>query len=445
MTLRAPITPAPRLLWLCAALIVACAVTELWLAHLAMTAELHGALIAVAVLLSGLLLLDGLRIWRTQPPALRQQWPTNVSVGAPFDVTVELPAIPEQPWIALWQPLPDDSSAQQSEYQLRLQAVARTQLKLQLTCHRRGDVQVPGLELKWFSPWRCWYRTHTEPQHRVKVYPNFATIETMKQVALEHQNLQLGVHLSRERGSGTEFRQLRDFRQGDSTRQIDWKATSRRQKLIAREYQQEHNQQVLLLLDCGRRMRQQTGSLSYFDQCLNAQLMLAYTVLKQGDNIAMATFANDSEWTPTFRGSEAISALLSQHYASHPKRVATDYLGAAETLLSRGYKRSLVLLTTQIRDDDLEELLAAIKLLQKQHLVVIANLREQELNDVWQQPVENFTQALSYAGVADYNQQRRQLIATLRHAGALVLDCSANELLNQLIRTYLSIKRTGRL
>ena len=43
-----------------------------------------------------------------------------------------------------------------------------------------------------------------------------------------------GAHLARRRGDGTEFHQMREYRTGDSLRQIDWKATARARRLIER-------------------------------------------------------------------------------------------------------------------------------------------------------------------------------------------------------------------
>ena len=48
---------------------------------------------------------------------------------------------------------------------------------------------------------------------------------------------QLGVRQRQRRGLGQEFQQLREFRDGDTLRQIDWKATARKRMPIAREYQ----------------------------------------------------------------------------------------------------------------------------------------------------------------------------------------------------------------
>jgi hypothetical protein len=62
---------------------------------------------------------------------------------------------------------------------------------------------------------------------------------------------------------------LRDYKRDDDYRAIDWKATARRQKLITREYQQERNQSVLCMLDCGRLMTAETQGLSQLDHALN--------------------------------------------------------------------------------------------------------------------------------------------------------------------------------
>ena len=78
------------------------------------------------------------------------------------------------------------------------------------------------------------------------------------------------------RGEGMEFHQLREYRQGDSQRAIDWKATSRTARLISREYEDEKDQRVLLVVDCGRRMASKDGELSHFDHTLNAALLLAH-------------------------------------------------------------------------------------------------------------------------------------------------------------------------
>ena len=71
---------------------------------------------------------------------------------------------------------------------------------------------------------------------------------------------EIGIKSYPQRGSGTDFKQLADYRPGDSIRDIDWKATLRHGRPIVREYQDERDQRVVFLLDCGRRMRADEGS-----------------------------------------------------------------------------------------------------------------------------------------------------------------------------------------
>ena len=84
--------------------------------------------------------------------------------------------------------------------------------------------------------------------------PNFRALAKYTLLATDNRLSQIGVLQVRKRGEGMEFHQLREYRQGDAQRAIDWKATARTQRLISREYEEEKDQRVLLVIDCGRRM-----------------------------------------------------------------------------------------------------------------------------------------------------------------------------------------------
>ncbi|MGQ0658030.1 MAG: DUF58 domain-containing protein [Chromatiales bacterium] len=114
----------------------------------------------------------------------------------------------------------------------------------------------------------------------------------------------------RRRGEGLEFHQLREYRGGDSLRQIDWKATSRQRKLVSREYQDERDQHVFFLVDCGRRMATKDGELSHFDMSLNAVLLLAYVALRQGDAVGVMTFSGKPRYLPAQKGMPTLTRLL---------------------------------------------------------------------------------------------------------------------------------------
>ena len=98
----------------------------------------------------------------------------------------------------------------------------------------------------------------------------------------------------RRRGSGTDFDQLVEYRAGDPIRHIDWKATLKHRRPITRKYQDDRDQSVMFLLDCGRRMRaddtQHGIGATHFDQSLDALMLLAFVALSNGDAVGAMTF-----------------------------------------------------------------------------------------------------------------------------------------------------------
>ena len=154
-------------------------------------------------------------------------------------------------------------------------------------------------------------------------------------LASGHRLPQLGIHHQRRRGEGSEFHQLRDYRPGDSLRQVDWKATARCRRLISRDYQDEQDQQVVCLLDCGRRMRSLDGRLSHFDHTLTALLLLAYVALRQGDAVGLLTFAGPERWVPPRKTRGTLDRLMAAVHDLEPGLEPTDYLAAAQAALSR--------------------------------------------------------------------------------------------------------------
>jgi uncharacterized protein (DUF58 family) len=236
---------------------------------------------------------------------------------------------------------------------------------------------------------------------------------------------------------------MREYRIGDSLRQIDWKATSRARKLISREYQDEKNQQLLLMIDTGRRMMASEDGLSHFDHVLNAALVVSYLALRQGDGVGLFASGGDSRWVAPQRGMGAIDGLLRASYDLQARPVATDYLAAATELSLRQRRRSLVMLVTNVRDEDIEDLLAAVRLLQRQHLVCVASLRERELDEALGKEVETLQDATQAGAIARYLQQRSDAHDALRSHRVMVLDVTADALPGALVERYLAVKRDG--
>lgn len=310
----------------------------------------------------------------------------------------------------------------------------------------RGEGRFGPCEVVRESRLGLWdLRERTAIETSVRIYPNFTAVAGFALHALENRIQLMGIRRRQRRGDGMEFRQMRDYQAGDSLRQIDWKATARRQKTISREYQEERDQQVVFLLDCGRRMRAIDGELSHFDHCLNALLLVAYVALRQGDAVSLLTFGGVDRRLPPIKGREGMTPLLNAVYDLEPTLEPPDYLEAAARLRVFQRRRALVVVVTNQRDEDEDELGPALDLLRTRHLVVLASLRETSVEALLQAPVEGFDDALATCAAEAYAQARRRALERHAGRGVLTLDIAPSELQVALAEKYLEIKRSGRL
>ncbi|HPP48191.1 MAG TPA: DUF58 domain-containing protein, partial [Accumulibacter sp.] len=109
-----------------------------------------------------------------------------------------------------------------------------------LSISERGRQIFDRVTLRCVSPLRLWLvQESIGARDEVRVFPNFARVAHYTLLATDNRLSQLGILQRRRRGEGMEFHQLRDYRQDDAPRLIDWKASSRVGRLITREHQDE--------------------------------------------------------------------------------------------------------------------------------------------------------------------------------------------------------------
>ena len=320
------------------------------------------------------------------------------------------------------------------------------QARLQWTirAHQRGDAQLSAVELRISSRLKLWQVNWLVPQDlSLKVYPDFSRVTSNQAVNGVTNTPINGLKLTKKRGDGIEFHQLREYRQGDSLKQIDWQATSKRRKLISKDYQEEQNQHVVVMLDASKKMNIDTIAGTHFDHALNALLLLAHTVLKQGDWFSMQSFNQDIRWLPNVKGAQNVSRVMNHFYDLYPDQSISDYLVAANQLVAKRSKRSLILLVTTLDEQSLDELLPAIKLLQKHHLVAVINITNQALTEVLAEPIESYDDATTYCAALDLLNKHKANMARLKKEGVIAIDTQPQRLLPNVLNTYLSVKHSG--
>src|SRR5215471_12233821 len=303
--------------------------------------------------------------WRRSAPVLTRRLPAAFAIGVGRPVQLLIDTQGSDEWYCTLYDHADSSLLTDVlPIQLTLSGGKRVETSYTAMPTRRGEVTFAPADVRVRSRWGFCELLERLGQADVRrVYPDFTQVARYAWLAGDRRLQEIGIKTYQQRGQGTDFKQLSDYRIGDSTRHIDWRATLRLDKPIVREFQDERDQCVLLLLDCGRRMRaddrDRVVGTTHFDQVLNAVMLLTYVALKQGDAVGAMTFGTPSVAERSFaprKGARALNALMGQLYGVQPTPTHSDYVAAAKEVVRRHRKRSLVIIITNFRDEDSAEL-----------------------------------------------------------------------------------------
>ncbi|QJP97207.1 MULTISPECIES: DUF58 domain-containing protein [Pseudomonas] len=436
------------LIWLAILLVIGIVLGALQALDVEVPSSLLSINWGLLLALFALSLLDALRLKRLPSPRVHRHMPGSLALGRWSEIRLEVEHDFAQPLpLQLFDHVPDGLSYENLPLSTELQPGQRSLIGYRLRPLKRGHFSFDTCELNLPSPFGLWSgkRLLNITDH-TRVYPDFARLYDGQLLAVDNWLSQLGVRQRQRRGQGMEFHQLREFREGDSLRQIDWKATARHRTPIAREYEDERDQQIVFMLDCGRQMRSQDGELSHFDHALNACLLLSHVALRQGDAVGLSTFASDQpRFIAPVKGAGQLKVLLNGVYDLDSTRRSADYPAAVNQLLARQKRRALVVLVTNVRDKDDEELLNAVRQLSHRHRVLVASLRESKLEDRRYAQVQTIEQALEYCATVDYLNARSVLHEKLSAQGVQVIDVPPSELSTDVISRYLNWKKSGAL
>ncbi|MCK5895486.1 MAG: DUF58 domain-containing protein [Cocleimonas sp.] len=390
-------------------------------------------------------IIDVILVYIRQPIEVSRKAPSSLPLGVSRHVTLRLHNQSKRSQrLQVYDHYPDAMEGEGLPVHLHIAAKQYADIEYKLTAIERGKFFFPLVQLHLYSLLGLWQRNiMLDVISETHVYPNFAAISHYALLATDNNLSKMGVIKKRRRGEGQDFHQLREYRQGDALRQIDWKATARSVKLISREYQDERDQEIIFMLDCGHRMLAKEDELSHFDHTLNAILLLSYIALRQGDAVGLGTFSGESRWIPPRKGYHTIQQILNTIYDLQPSSESPDFSKAAMDLMVRHKKRALIIVLTNIRDEDGDDLLPAINLLRKRHLVLVSSLREKAMDDVLHKPIETLPDAILNAATHHYLQHRKKAFEKLLRNGTKAVETTPEQLSVELINAYLNIKSSG--
>jgi len=241
------------------------------------------------------------------------------------------------------------------------------------TPQRRGRYSLDAAYLEASSPLGLWSRRAKSAVHaELRVYPNLRH-EHIETLFLHRGNF--GVHLFRQVGKGREFEKLREYAPGDGFDEIDWKATARRARPITRVFQIERTQEVYAVIDTSRL----SARGATLDRFVSAALALGLAAERQGDLFGLVAFSNKvRQFVRAKNGKSHYNACRDALYYLDAEKSSPDFDELCTFLRLRLRRRALLIFLTELDDPVLaESFIRNVKLISRQHLVLVNMLRPQ--------------------------------------------------------------------
>jgi uncharacterized protein (DUF58 family) len=345
----------------------------------------------------------------------------------------------------------------------------------------RGKIVTGRIFLRYHGPVRFAERwAVVDVRQALRIYPNLREPQRYTLYLIRSRQMEQEKRLKRLVGRGREFENLREFRESDESRDICWTATARRGKLISKVYQTERSQSVVLVVDAGRLMLARTRSqesevrsqksevrnqeirsadlptspsadlptspaLTKLDYAVNAALTLAHVAHHSGDTTGLLTYGRKLQsYLPCARGAEHLRHVLEQLALVSGEAVEADHALAADSLLARQRRRSLVVWLTDLAETAATpDVIEAASRLLSRHLVLFAVVGEPELRALVARRPQSPGQMYQYVAAQQVIQRRELLLRRMRVQGAIAMEFLPGRLSPEIVNHYLQIKWKG--
>jgi uncharacterized protein (DUF58 family) len=308
---------------------------------------------------------------------------------------------------------------------------------------RRGTARFAQVWVRWRGPLGLiWKGKRVDSGASLAILPDIRPVHEKGARIFQRHALQ-GLMTQLDRGDGTDFDALVEYRSGMDRRAIDWKQSARHLKLHAKEYRTERNNQIVFAVDAGRQMSEPVAGVPRIDRAVAAMLLTGWVALKLGDRVALHAFDSRPRIASgLISGAGAFPELQRLAARIDYSGDETNYTYALTTLAARLTRRSMIVLFTEFTDlTSADFMIRAASRLAEKHLLMVVVLRDEELEaivDRAPQTPDDITRAVTAAALL---KDRLLALTRLRHLGAHVIESEYDRVSDRLVQGYVDLKR----
>ena len=185
-----------------------------------------------------------------------------------------------------------------------------------------------------------------------------------------------GEYLSAFRGRGMEFDQVREYYPGDDIRNIDWNVSARFNKLYVKEFQEERELNLLLLVDISGSQNFGTVNKTKLDLATELSAIFAFSAIKHNDKVGLLLFSDTIEkFIPLRKGKKHVMSILNTILTYKAKSKGTSVRNALEYIGRILTKRAIIIVISDFIDGDY---IKEVKLLNRKHDVILFHVYDKK-------------------------------------------------------------------
>ncbi len=339
--------------------------------------------------------------------------------------------------------IPEVFQVRDFEIRIAIGAKANAKTQYQLKGIKRGAFTFKSTIVMIQSPLRLFIRRMTfQHPKTIKVYPSTKLFKKVHLMAVSSMNAIAGQRKLKRIGSSVEFDQIRDYVFGDDSRNINWKATARKQSLMVNNYVAEKSQTIYNIIDGGRMMNYTIEGLTLMDYAINASLMLSKIVLEMNDKIGLIAF---NERIQCMLRAERhtqqmmkINNLLYNHTTAFKESAFDNLVNHIQKKVS---PHSLLVLYTNFESaPSFERQLPYLKQLSKTHVLLVVLFENKDYIALVQKDNLSLEQIYVSTLAEKYIFEKKQIIKKLHKLGMNAILTSPHMLTVDVINKYLDLK-----
>ncbi|MBT5658213.1 MAG: DUF58 domain-containing protein [Phycisphaerae bacterium] len=192
-----------------------------------------------------------------------------------------------------------------------------------------------------------------------------------------------GQYHSAFKGRGIEFEEVRPYQPGDDVRAIDWNVTARSGDPHIKQFREERELTVMLIVDMSGSQGFGTNEQTKRELITELCATLAFSAIRNNDKVGLLAFTDRIEkFVPPRKGTQHVLRVIRELLAHEPVGNGTDIAGALEYFRHVQRRRCTAFLVSDFQDDGWEQ---AIRVVRRKHDLVaidVGDRRELELPEV---------------------------------------------------------------